>query len=114
MEARSRPNEGLGTPGSGFLEIGYHQGHCRENSPEEIVGIGCSDIDDWTSLDEDVQHNRTPLGDMHPLRGTGSVSVQSFERMAITYGQPQYFGWIHIFHMTRNLHQLRGLSFVNR
>ena len=43
--------------------------------PEEMVGMGCSDIDDCISLDDDVQHNRTPLGDMHPLRGTGSVSA---------------------------------------
>jgi hypothetical protein len=66
-------NNGLGTSGSGFREIGDHEGHSAVNSPEEIVGIRCRDIDDCTSLDEEVQHNRTPLGDMHPLRGTVSV-----------------------------------------
>ena len=71
----SRLNRGLGTSGSEFLEIGYHQGHNMVSLPEEMVGMGCSDIDDCISLDDDVQHNRTPLGDMHPFRGTGSVSA---------------------------------------
>ena len=92
VEARPRLKKGLGTSGSGFLEIGNNRGHTVVNSPEEIVGIGCRDIDDCTSLDEEVQHNRTPLGDMHPLRGTGSVLAQSLECAVTTYGQPQCFG----------------------
>jgi hypothetical protein len=72
-EAILRLNKGLGASGSGFCEIGDHPERSAVNSPEEIVGIGCRDIDDCTSLDEEVQHNRIPLGDMHPWRGTGNV-----------------------------------------
>lgn len=76
--------------------------------------MGCRDIDDCTSLDEDVQHNRTPLGDTHPLRGTGSVSTQSSEQMVITHGQPRYFGWTHRFRVTHSSQWSKGLSFANR
>jgi len=69
----SRLNKGLDVSGTGFSQIGYHEGHSVMNSPGEIVGMGWRVIDDCTSLDEEVQHNRTPFGDTHPLRGTGSV-----------------------------------------
>jgi len=69
----SRLNEGLGVSGSGFDWVGYHEGYRVMNSPEEMVGMGWRVIDDCTSLDEEVQHNRTPLDDTHPLRGTGIV-----------------------------------------
>lgn len=68
-----RLNKGLGTSGSDFCEVGDHEKRREVNSLEEMVGTGYRVIDDCTSLDEEVQHNRAPLGDMHPLRGTGSV-----------------------------------------
>ena len=78
VEARSRLNEGFGTSGSDFLENGDHKESNTMNSPD-IVGTECSDIDDCISLDEEVQHKRTPFGDIQPLRGTGSLLARSPE-----------------------------------
>ena len=91
METRSRLSEGLGTSKSSFLENRVHE-WCSTIDIPETVGTGWRDIEDCTSLDEEVQHKRTPFGDMHPLRGTGGSSAQDLECVAITYSQPQYFG----------------------
>lgn len=113
VEARSRLNEGLSTSGPDSLENGGYEEQSTVNAPE-VVGTGYSDIDDCTSLDEEVQHKRTPFGDIQPLRGTGSLLAQNSGCVVLTYGQPQYFGWIHIPHATRNLHQSIDLSFMKR
>lgn len=112
VEARSRLNEGLGASESGVLENVEHEGCNAVNSPD-IVGTGCRDIDDCTSLDEDVQHSRTPFGDIQPLRGTEGLLAQNLEYSTITYDQPQCFEWIHKSRATRNLHRSTDLSFVD-
>lgn len=112
VEARSRLNKGLGASESGVLENVDHEGCDTVDSPD-IVGTGCRDIDDCTSLDEDVQHSSTPFGDIQPLRGTEGLLAQSLGHSTITYDQLQYFGWIHKSRGTRNLRRSRDLSFAD-
>ena len=114
INGRGKINAQRGTWNVGvcFLENKNREEQITVNLPE-IVGTGCRDIDDCTSLDEEVQHKRTPFGDMQPLRGTGSLLAWDSERAMITYNRPRYFGWIHIFRVTRNSHRSTDLSFEN-